>query len=141
VNIICGCTDRCFRVKTSHSLQQLGYNIRMKLQVFQKELRHVWRDIFKRRRPVLDRLLRNNLSLPAGGNQALNYQIMQTPVVIKFPLKFALLRGTICVGLHSVLTNFRGSKFNATSVLHIPRKTNTAFLDLIFISQEYIYRY
>jgi hypothetical protein len=57
-------------VKTSHSLQQVGDNIRSKLETFQKELRHVWRDIFKKRRPGFESLLRNNLSIPVGGNQA-----------------------------------------------------------------------
>jgi len=95
VNIICGCTDRCFCVKSSHSLQQVGDNIRSKLQIFQEELHHVWRDIFKRRRPIFESLLQNNLSLPADENQALNCQSMQTAVVIKFPVKVALLRGAI----------------------------------------------
>jgi len=89
VNIICGCTDRCYCVKSSYSLQQVGDNIRSKLQIFQDELHHVWRDIF-------ESLLRNNLSLPADGNQALDYQGMQTAVVIKFPVKVTLLRGAIC---------------------------------------------
>jgi hypothetical protein len=51
-----------------------------------------------------------------------------------------LIRGRFLVGPHSVLTDFRDSIFNANSVLHISRKTNTGFLDLIFIIQEYIYR-
>jgi hypothetical protein len=55
----------------------------------------VWRDIFKRWRPVFESLLRNNLSLTAGGNQVLNYQRMQAAVFIKFPVKVALLRGKI----------------------------------------------
>jgi len=42
------------------------------------------------------RVFYENLSLPEGGNQALNYQIMQAAVFIKFPVKFTLLRGTIC---------------------------------------------
>jgi hypothetical protein len=45
-------------------------NIKSKLQIFQEELRYVWRYIFNRRRPVLETVLRNNLSPPAGGNRA-----------------------------------------------------------------------
>jgi hypothetical protein len=47
-----------------------GENIKSKLQILQEELRHVWRDIFNRRRPVVETVLRNNLSPPAGGNRA-----------------------------------------------------------------------
>jgi hypothetical protein len=100
----------------------------------------VWTDIFKWRRPVLESLLRNNLSLPAGGNRAVNDQSTQAAFVIKFLVKVTLLRSTIYGTPTLYLDNFRGSKFSATSVLHISPKTNTGFLDLIFINQEYIYR-